>query len=247
MAGVIGRQNFCSGQPFSFADLEGQARAVLARADEQAQQILRQAQADGRQQAEQAAQQAHATGLEEGRREGQRQIRIEARAAIVEEERERVGRLVQALTTGLAEFERNKRRLIGVAEAGLIELALAIARRVCKLLVEGSPEAARANARHVLKAVEHDGDLELRVNPADHDTLREVAGEVLRCGAELEHVQVTADAAVERGGCILSTPDGQIDASIETQLQRVAEAILEGVQPPPSATTTADQGPMAKS
>ena len=140
MAGVIGRENFCSGQPFSFADLEGQARAVLERADEQARQIVRQAQEHGRQLAEQARQQAHQAGLEEGRREGQRQIRTEAREAILQEERERVDRLVQALTTGLAEFERNKRRLIGVAEAGVIELALAIARRVCKLLVETSPQ-----------------------------------------------------------------------------------------------------------
>ena len=238
MAGVIGRENFCSSQPFSFADLEGQARAVLERADEQARQIVRQAQEHGRQLAEQARQQAHQAGLEEGRREGLRQIRTEVRETVLQEERERVDRLVQMLTTGLAEFERNKRRLIGVAEAGLIELALAIAQRVCKLLVETSPEAARANARHLLKAVQHDGDLELRVNPADYDTLRDVAAEVLRCGDELEHVQVTADAALEPGGCILSTPDGQIDASIETQLQRIAEAILKGVEQPPPATTT---------
>jgi len=238
MAGVIGRENFCSSQPFSFADLEGQARAVLERADEQARQIVRQAQEHGRRLAEQARQQAHQAGLEEGRRDGLRQIRTEAREAVLQEERERVDRLVQTLTTGLTEFERSKRRLIGVAEAGLIELALAIARRVCKLLVETSPEAARANARHLLKAVQHDGDLELRVNSADYDTLRDVAAEVLRCGDELEHVQVTADAAVEPGGCILSTRDGQIDASIETQLQRIAEAILKGVERPPPATTS---------
>jgi flagellar assembly protein FliH len=119
-------------------------------------------------------------------------------------------------------------------------LALAIARRVCKLPVETAPEAARANARHLLEAVQHDGDLELRVNPADCDTLRDVAAEVLRCGDELEHVQVTADPAVAPGGCVLSTPDGRIDASIETQLQRIAEAILTGIRQPPAAVTTDD-------
>jgi len=240
MAGVIRRENFCSSPPFSFADLEGQAQAVLERADEQARQIVRRAQEHGRQLAEQARQQAHQAGLEEGRREGLQQIRTEAREAVLQETRERVDRLVHALTTGLTEFERDKRRLIGVAEVGLIELALAIARRVCKLLVETSPAAARANARYLLEAVRHDGDLELRVSPSDYDTLRDVAAEVLRCADELEHVQVTADAAVAPGGCVLSTPDGQIDASIETQLQRIAEAIFEGMEQAPPAATTSD-------
>ena len=184
MAGVIRREKFCSSPPFSFTDLEGQARTVLERADEQARQIVRQAQEQGQQLVEQAKQQACQTGLEEGRRDGLRQMQTEAREAVFQETRERMDRLAQALTTGLAEFEQNKRRLIGMAEAGLIDLALAIARRVCKLLVETSPEAARANARHLLEAVEHDGDLELRVNPAEYDALREVAGEVLRCGDE---------------------------------------------------------------
>jgi flagellar assembly protein FliH len=235
VAGVIRRENFCSSPPFSFADLEGQARAVRERAEEQARQIVREAEKHGRQLAEQARQQGHQVGLEEGRREGLRQIRAEAREHVLQETRERMDRLVQALTTGLTEFEQNKRRLIGVAEAGLIELALAIARRVCKLLVETSPEAVRANAQHLLKAVRHDGDLELRVNPADYDTLRDVAAEVLRCGEELEHVQLRADAAVAPGGCVLSTPDGQIDASIEAQLDRIAEAIAQGGEHPPSS------------
>jgi flagellar assembly protein FliH len=214
--------------------LEREARRMQDRADAEARQIVQQAQAHARQLAEQAGRDGYQTGLAEGRQTGLRQIRAEAHETVLRETRERLDQLLKALTAGLAEFERSKRRLLGLAEAGLIELAAAIARRVCKLAVQGSADAARANARYLLDAVQHTGDLELRVNPAEYESLRGVAAEVLQHAERLEHVEVLADEAVERGGCVLSTRDGQIDASIETQLQRIAEAILDVVEREPA-------------
>jgi flagellar assembly protein FliH len=238
VASVLRRASSSGPSSFSFADLEREARQMHDRADAEARQIVQQAQAHAREIAEQAGQDGYRTGLAEGHQAGLRQIRAEAHEAVLRETRERLDQLLQALTAGLAEFERSKRRLISLAEAGLIELAVSIAQRVCKLAVQGSANAAWANARYLLEAVQHTEDLELRVNPAEYELLRDVAADVLQHAERLKHVEVLADEAVEPGGCVLSTRDGQVDASIETQLQRIAEAILQGGQREPAEPST---------
>ncbi|MBU0639929.1 MAG: hypothetical protein KKB50_13755 [Planctomycetes bacterium] len=231
MAGVIRQEEGSSAAIFSFQDLEEQARAVLRRAEQQAQQIVAQADIRAQQVVEQRGQEARQRGLEEGRNAGLAQIQAEARQTVFAEQRERLSELASALTAGLSEFDQKKCRLIALAEAEMIELALAIARRVCKLHVADSSEAARANARHLLELVCHDEDIELHVHPAEHEALRDVATEFLENVERMGHVEVVADPAIARGGCRLVSRAGAIDASLESQLQRVAAAICSPAGP----------------
>ncbi len=229
MAGVIRRETASASGSFSFDDLERRGRETIARAEEQARRIVADAKALAQEHAEVRRREAYEKGLAEGRVAGLLQIGEEARRAARDAACAEMTRLTEALGTGLAEFERQKRGLIASAESGLIELAVAIARRVCKIRVEGSADAARANARALLEMVRHGSDLELRVSSAEHELLRDIAADFVQNAAQLEHVAVVADPAVERGGCILRTTHGTIDASITGQLDRIAEAIcVEG-------------------
>ena len=45
---------------------------------------------------------------------------------------------------------------------------------------------------------------------------------------EAAHVTVVADAAVSRGGCLVESPFGFVDASIDAQFQELARALLDG-------------------
>jgi flagellar assembly protein FliH len=247
MAGIIRREQLTATRSFSFADLERQGRLILEHARAQAAETLRAAEARARQVAEEQRQAGypagHAAGLAEGRAAGLRQIREEAHAAATREAREQIAALVRSLTGAVTDFEHSHRSLIAQAETGLIELALAIARRVCKLEVGASTAAARANARHLLELVQHTGDAELHLHPAECEPLRELAPELVAHVEGLGHVTFVADPNVEHGGCLLRTRDGTIDATIETQLQRVAEALR--VNPECLTETPAAPRPMS--
>lgn len=227
MAGVLRRERLSSRPAFSFQDLESKARALLDQAHAQARQIVAQAEEQGRRRGQQLEQEAHTRGLEQGRAAGVEQARNEAAQTALEEARQDLARLSQALGDGLAAFEESRRRLLANAERGLIELSLAIARRVCKHDVGSSSDAARANVRALLEMVEHDGDLQLHVNPADGDALSQALPELSASVGRLAHVDVVPDPAVEQGGCVLHSRDGVIDASPEAQLERVARALVE--------------------
>jgi flagellar assembly protein FliH len=225
VAGVLRREKFCSSPAFSFQDLEGEARSVVEQAHQEARRILAEAEQEGRRRAAQLQREAIPQGREQGRREAFEQAREEAARVAIEEARRDYAQLCQALTTGLEAFESNKRRLLAMAESGLLELALAIGRRVCKHDVGASSEAARANAAALLEMVKHESDLELRLNPADHQTLSTVADELIATTDRRAHVRLVADPGVERGDCILESRSGTIDARVETQLDRVAAAL----------------------
>ena len=225
MAGIIRREQVSSARVFSLTDLEQQGRQILEAAQVRAQQTLRAAEQRGRQLREEQEQAGYQAGLEEGRAAGLEQSRQEARAAAVQEARQQIAALVRALTAALNEFEQVKRSLIASAESGLIELALAVARRVCKLEAGASSAAAQANVRALLEMVQHVGDAELRLNPAEYEQLRELAPELPAHAGQLRHGGIVADPGVGRGGCVLRTRDGEIDATIETQLQRIAAAL----------------------
>lgn len=236
MGRVIGRESQPGGCAFSFEDLEQQARALLERAREEARRLHAAALAEAAASVQAEQQRGYRRGLEEGRAAGLEQVRREAAQAALLEARESLASLRASLSAAVRDFEQAKRRLIASAEAGLLELALAIARRVCKTRTAGDVEAARANARHLLELARHEHDLQLRLHPADADALRDALPELLAATESAAHVELIADESVGRGGCVLTSRDGTIDASIDTQLDRIAEALSSDKSSCPGST-----------
>jgi len=233
MGSIIQREQLTGAAPFSFADLERQGRELVAQATARARQIIADAEAAARRRAAEIEQAARTTGFEQGWRAAQEKVEREVRQAALEEgrrvaaetARENVARLTEALTALVTEFEQRKHSLVASAEAGLIHLAVAIARRVCKMQIEASAEAVRGNARALVDMVQHVADVELHLNPAEYELLCDLAGATVQRLTSGTHVTLVADADVPRGGCVLRTRALVIDASIEQQLQRIAAAI----------------------
>jgi flagellar assembly protein FliH len=225
MGTVIKRENAATASTFSFTDVEREAAAIIAQARTKAAALVNSAEQRVQQIVDTHKHEGYQSGVAEGRRAGFEQARKEGRAAALTAAQGELDKLTQALREGVQAYEARKRSLIADAEAGLIELALAIAQRVCKLTVEASSDAARANARALLELVQHDHDIELHLHPADHECLREVAHDVVGDIAERDHVHLKANESVQRGGCVLRSRDGHIDSAIERQLQRVARAL----------------------
>ena len=61
----------------------------------------------------------------------------------------------------------------------------------------------------------------LRVHPDDHALIAEGAGEVI----EARGARVIADAAISRGGCIVESNIGVVDATLETRWSRVVASL----------------------
>lgn len=148
-------------------------------------------------------------------------IREEAREAGQREGREALAAEQEAL-------EAARSRLLGEVEDEVIRIALEVARTVIGAAA-GDGGAAVEVARRALARVRGAGPVRLRAHPDDLPALRAAASSGLHAGAgSRAAIDLHPDAAVGRGGVLLETPAGTIDARVETQLAAVAAALQEG-------------------
>ena len=226
MAGLIKREHAPVAPSFSFDDLARRGNAIIADAQRKAAQILASAREDARKLCETERARGLAEGQAQGRREGSEKARKDAQHAALNEARGRISELLGALQAGASEFDQAKRRLIAQAESGIIELALAIARRVCKTRAEQSSDVAVAAAIQLIEMVRGESDFEICVSRADFEAVRSSAADFLKAVNSSQHCRVLADESIGPGDCVLRGRSGTIDASIDKQIDRVAAALL---------------------
>jgi len=166
--------------------------------------------------------------------EAQREAELRAAQAAGYEEGVAAGRAevsgaARALAAAAAELGEARGRAADEAEPVAVELALQIAGKVLGGALEARPELVLEVARGALRRLTEPLPATLLVNPEDADLVRDSLTELSsEHGGEL---QVRGDRRVERGGCVVSTKAGEIDAQISAQLERAAKVVAERSEP----------------
>jgi type III secretion system HrpE/YscL family protein len=106
-----------------------------------------------------------------------------------------------------------------------IELATAIARTLVGEELVSRPERIAAIAAPLLSRVRRARRVSMRVHPEDAATLElALAGLRERCGVH-GALHVESDTAIARGGCVVSSDTGTLDARVETRIDALARAL----------------------
>lgn len=214
--------------PFSMADIEHEAAALLEEARRRSVSIVEQA----RNEAAEMRQAGYDEGLEQGRRTGQEegliQGREEGRQQAIEEHREALEGLSQALEGVLHAFDVEREALVARAASEVPRLAIAIADRVCKRSTAADPAICQANVNAALRLVMKARDVRLHVNPADAVAIRDLLPGIGRQWPSLAHIELVETGDIARGGCRVVTEGGLIDADLNTQLERISADLVPG-------------------
>ncbi len=128
----------------------------------------------------------------------------------------------------LTAFDEQLQALDGDLAQALARTALLLAQQVLRSEVQQRPELVAELARQAVNTVMHSArQLTVHVNPHDLPLVSQGADEVLQArGARLR-----ADSAIARGGVLVSSDVGTVDARLDT---RWAEAVAAfGVPPLP--------------
>jgi flagellar assembly protein FliH len=167
--------------------------------------------------AEQLAEQVRAarqSGYQDGYRDGL--VALEGfKQSFAHQATMQVGVLVKSIGSALDGMQQE------MAEA-LAATALALARQIVRSELAARPESVAAVAQEALETLMLSArHITLRVHPDDQPLVAEGAGELLAArGARL-----VTDAAIARGGCVVESNIGLVDASIETRWRRAAASI----------------------
>lgn len=156
---------------------------------------------------------AYKKGYEAGREEGYKEGQAE------------VMRLVDRLGTIVSTAVDIRDDIIRSSEKLMTEMILMIARKVVKDEIVERREVVINNIKEAIQRVKDRDRIDIRVNFADLDMTTAHKDELIRMMDTLKKVNIYEDNRVDRGGCIIETDVGAIDARISTQLDAVEESI----------------------
>jgi len=118
-------------------------------------------------------------------------------------------------------------KLAEQARADVLEVAFQIARRIVEVEVRQSPEPLFALIRTSLGQLAMARRINLRVSPQDIDALRGARGQELTGAMSLAEVELTADAALEPGECLIDSDLGQIDGRLANRFAELRRHVAE--------------------
>jgi flagellar assembly protein FliH len=201
------------------AAIQAQAQSLIDDATRNAEALLADAHHRARALVEDAAARADAIA-QESRKHGHDEGFAAGRDAA---DREMNGMLVTM--RGLLEMARAERhKLIEAAEPELVRLAVGIAERVLhqQLALDRGVVVEMAKVA-IARLIERDS-VTVRVNPADLERMRDHRDELIALG-DIRNLRVVEDQRVDRGGVVVDTDAGTIDARIGTQLDEARKVL----------------------
>jgi flagellar assembly protein FliH len=115
-------------------------------------------------------------------------------------------------------------------ERDAIELALALAGKILSAALEVRPELVVDVVQGALRRISDRRRITVLVNPADLATVRASIGEITAQGSGVELCDLLADERVGAGSAVVRTAEGEVDASVPTQLERAGEVAFAALE-----------------
>jgi flagellar assembly protein FliH len=159
----------------------------------------------------QKVREAHAAGAREGETAGRNRATAELQPVIAR------------LTQSIQEVANLRARLRHEAEADVVQLALAIARRVIRRELAADPDALRGLVVAALEKLQGQEVSRVKVHPSHAATVTSCLQQAHTGGL----VEVLSDPSREPGSVIFETTRGNLDASVDSQLQEIERGLAD--------------------
>lgn len=216
-------------------DIKAQGDLLAKIAKESAEHVVSQAKLERERLISDAAAKGHAEGLAQGRTDGTTKGLGEGRQQALVEFRDKLATLDKNWTGALGEFASQREMLVSDAKQDVVRLALAIAEKVIRRSILTSPETVVGMVEGVLASASRRTKMRVRIHPEDESIVRDALPNLAqKLGAAAEHIELVRDGTLSRGSVVAMPADdarSEIDATIETQLARIAEALVPGGVP----------------
>jgi flagellar assembly protein FliH len=156
---------------------------------------------------------ARAEGFEAGRAAGQERGAAEIAASAA------------ALAEAVSGVEALRAEIVEAVETDAIDLALALAGKILAGAQQARPELVVDVVQGALRRISDRRKITVMVNPADLEVVRAALGELTAQGSGVELCDLQSDERVASGSAIVRTSEGEVDASVHTQLERAREVV----------------------
>jgi flagellar assembly protein FliH len=213
--------------PIDEAARERAEQEILA-AQAYAQQILAEAEQAAlliRQGAENEAMAIRAQASTDGYIAGQEAAAVDVAARMQTDFEARIVNLQADVNAVIASIEAERAHLWRQTEKDIVAFSIEMAKKIIKTEVAENPKVIGEVIKHALRRVVSKEHIRIRISPADIDGVRAQREDLLLVLDGAANLDIVDDRRVEQGGCVIETTAGTIDAKIETQIDRMVEAL----------------------
>ncbi len=173
--------------------------------------------------------------LEEHRAETEKRIRTAQSEAYEKgfaegsaKERRELSEAIKTAVSLILELEYIRRETLERMEVRILDLAFAIAAKVIHQEPRANPEiVVRVLKAAIRNLTDRDG-IRIHVNPKDHEYLVSINPEALKEVEGLRNAVFVKDEGIKRGGTLIETAFGEVDARLEEQLSEIGKAFVQG-------------------
>jgi len=190
---------------------EDEAEKLVADAEKSAAELTSKLESDLGDIRKKAQEEGYEAGRETGFAEGQ--VEVE--------------RLVNQLHAIIDKTIEKRNDIIDESETQIINLVIMIAKKVVKVISENQKNVVVNNVIQALRKLKSRGEVLIKVNIDDVELTSDHIKDFMRMVENIRSVTVVEDSTVDKGGCIIETDFGEIDARISSQLHEIEEKILD--------------------
>lgn len=135
---------------------------------------------------------------------------------------------IEDVKNAIKSFAGAKQEVFEYIAPDILEISVEIAQKIIKKELQQDPTIILDNIMEILKGLsKEETKITLRVNPSQVSLLKsEIPNVMSNIGLDAK-VLIVPDDTVMEGGCMVTTNNGVIDATIETQLAIISEALKE--------------------
>lgn len=123
------------------------------------------------------------------------------------------------------QYMENKKELLGQLEEDIIELVTVIYEKLIHKATEEDSELILSLISNGIADLDLNHKLTIIISKDDYDMVQMSRDTILAKSNMISELEIKYDSKLQKGDCILETPKGSIDASINNQLSEVKELL----------------------
>jgi flagellar assembly protein FliH len=136
--------------------------------------------------------------------------------------------IMKRYAEAIIEVGKLRAALYGQIEQEVVRLALAVSKKIVHREIQVDHDIIQTLVRVALSHVAEKSAVVIHLNPVDYGYLVEKKDELSQ--SEGRDISLLADRSVERGGCLIQTECGDIDARIDEEFREVERTFFEGMK-----------------
>ncbi len=137
---------------------------------------------------------------------------------------------IRSVETAFQDMVKTKTSALARMEPMMVELALCLARKVVHGEILVNPDVIVQNLRACTEYLVSRDVVTVRLNPSDHKHAASFADGISKTAGGIKNLVFEPDAAIARGGAMVVTEFGELDACIDRQLDEIESSVRRTIQ-----------------